>query len=93
MAQNDTPRPADGSAARGRDRIQKTPGVCGGDARVRTTRIAVWMLVEGRRAGMSDEQLLRAHPTLTQADLDAAWDYHARDRQEIEEAIREHEEA
>jgi type III restriction enzyme len=25
--------------------IQKTPGICGGNARIRDTRIAVWTLV------------------------------------------------
>ena len=34
--------------------IQKTPGVCGGDARVRTTRIPVWLLVLSRRMGRTD---------------------------------------
>ena len=31
--------------------IQKTPGVIGGDACIRNTRIAVWMLVEAKRLG------------------------------------------
>jgi uncharacterized protein (DUF433 family) len=93
MAPNDAPRPSKGAAPQRNGRIQKTPGVCGGDACIGTTRIAVWMLVEGRRAGMSDERLLEAHPTLTQADLDAAWDYYAHHREEIDEAIRENEDA
>lgn len=38
--------------------IQKTPGVCGGEACVAGTRIAVWMLVEARRAGCKDEEIL-----------------------------------
>jgi uncharacterized protein (DUF433 family) len=54
-------------------RIRKTPNVIGGDACIRTTRIAVWMLVEARRLGMSDQELLaRYDPPLTQSDLDAA---------------------
>src|SRR5262249_52763907 len=74
--------------------IQKTPGVVGGDACVRTTRIAVWMLVVGRRLGLSDEELtVRYDPPLTQADLDAAWDYYQGHREEIEQAIRESEDA
>jgi uncharacterized protein (DUF433 family) len=75
-------------------RIQKTPGVIGGDACIRTTRIAVWMVVEGRRLGMSDQELLaRYDPPLTQADLDAAWEYYENHREEIDQAIREHETA
>jgi uncharacterized protein (DUF433 family) len=74
--------------------IQKTPDVNGGDACVRSTRIAVWMLVVSHRLGISDEELrARYDPPLTQADLDAAWVYYQNQREEIEQAIREHEEA
>lgn len=74
--------------------IQKTPGVMGGDACIRDTRIAVWMLVNGRRLGVSDADLLaRYDPPLTLTDLQAAWHYHACHSDEIADAIREHEEA
>lgn len=70
--------------------IQKTPGVIGGDACVRTTRIAVWMLVEARQLGIPDEDLReRYDPPLTQVDLDAAWAYAAAHSAEIEQAIRD----
>src|SRR5262249_19356522 len=73
--------------------IQKTPDVIGGAACVRNTRIAIWMLVEARRLGMSDQELLqRYQPPLTQADLDAAWDYYEQHREEIGRAIKENEE-
>jgi uncharacterized protein (DUF433 family) len=73
--------------------VQKTPGVIGGDACFRDTRIAVWMLVEGRRLGISDRRLLEAHPSLTQADLDITWDYYQQHREEIDEALRQNEAA
>jgi uncharacterized protein (DUF433 family) len=38
--------------------------------------------------GQSDEEILAGYPTLTKDDLQAAWDYAARNREEIEEAIR-----
>ena len=38
--------------------IQKTPGVCGGDACIRQTRISVWVLVNARRLGISEADLL-----------------------------------
>lgn len=60
------------------DRIRKTPGVCGGDACVRETRIPVWLLHRFRTLGRTDAQLLEDYPTLTADDLRAAWDY-ARD--------------
>jgi type III restriction enzyme len=74
--------------------IQKTPGIIGGDACIRTTRIAVWMLVEARQVGLSDQELLaRYDPPLTPSDLAAAWEYYEHHREEIDQAIRENEDA
>ncbi len=68
--------------------IQETPGVIGGDACIRNLRIAVWMLVEAKRLGFTDEELLNHYIVpLTQADLDAAWAYAAAHPDEIEQAI------
>ena len=73
--------------------IQKTPGVCGGRACIRNTRITVWGLVEWRRVGRSDAWIQEGIPGLTQADLDAAWAYYEQHPEEIEQDIRENEEA
>ena len=74
--------------------IEKTPGVCGGRACVRTTRLPVWSLVFTRRLGISDEDLLEHFVTpLSWDDLDAAWEYYERHHDEIERDIRENEEA
>jgi uncharacterized protein (DUF433 family) len=67
--------------------IQKTPGVCGGAACIRNTRIPVWILVFNRKSGESDASVLRNYPSLTQADLDAAWDYYQHNPVEIEQTI------
>ena len=74
------------------DRVSKTPGVCGGDACIRGQRIPVWTLVNYRRLGGSEENLLRDYPSLTSADLEAAWEYAAAYPDEIDLAIRENEE-
>ena len=42
-------------------RIQRTPGVCGGEACVGMTRIAVWMLEEARRAGGQPPRMYAFH--------------------------------
>lgn len=73
--------------------IVKTPGVCGGSACVRTTRIPVWSLVLWRRQRVSDARLLEMFPTLTQDDLDAAWKYADPLRDEIDRDIQENEDA
>ena len=73
--------------------IEKTPGVCGGEACIRRTRHTVAGLVEWRRLGMTDEHILQAHPDLTLDDLKAAWDYFDQHPHEVEQAIKENEEA
>ncbi len=72
--------------------IQKTPGVCGGDACIRQTRIPVWVLVNARRLGISEAELLEDYPTLRATDLANAWAYAEAYPDEIETAIREQEE-
>jgi uncharacterized protein (DUF433 family) len=71
--------------------VQKTPGVCGGRACIRTTRITVWGLVNSRRLGSSDKQILENIVGLTAEDLHAAWAYYGEHTAEIDEDIRENE--
>jgi uncharacterized protein (DUF433 family) len=74
--------------------ICKTPGVIGGDACIGNRRIAVWMLVQAKQLGLSDERLQSDYePPLSQAELDAAWDYYEKNRAEIDRAIRDNEDA
>ena len=74
-------------------RIHKTRGVCGGEPCVRTTRHTVAGLVQWQRQGLSDPQILQHHPDLSQADLDAVWDYYRQNADEIDRAIRDDEDA
>ena len=71
--------------------IEKTSGVCGGDARIRSTRIPVWLLVGYRKDGVSDSRILEMYPALNLGDLSAAWWYYTEHQDEIERAIREQE--
>jgi uncharacterized protein (DUF433 family) len=71
--------------------IEKTPGICGGDARIANTRIPVWLLVGYRKDGMTDQRLLETYPALTLNDLAAAWWYYAEHREEIDQTIHEQE--
>lgn len=73
--------------------IEKTPGICGGDARIVDTRIPVWVLVQAKQLGNSEAELLQNYPTLTAANLSQAWVYARANRQEIEQAMRENDEA
>lgn len=67
--------------------IVKTPGVCGGDARLAHTRIPVWSLEQLRQLGASEQDILENFPGLTAADLGQAWAYADPHRSEIEQAI------
>lgn len=70
--------------------IGSTPGVCGGNARIRNTRIPVWTLVSFRQQGADEAELLRNFPGLSSEDLENAWSYYDRHRQEIDLAIASH---
>jgi uncharacterized protein (DUF433 family) len=67
--------------------VRKTPGVCGGEACIRDTRIMVWLPVSLMRQGMDDGEILANYPSLTALDLDAARLYARLHPNEIEEAI------
>jgi uncharacterized protein (DUF433 family) len=63
--------------------IQSTPGVCGGNARIRNTRIPVWTLVSLHQQGVHEAQLLRNYPVLDDRDLENAWRYYATAKKSI----------
>ena len=67
--------------------IQKTEGVCGGSARIRDTRITVWVIVVHKRLGMNDLQILQYYPSLSPDDIAAAWEYYSLNQSEIEQEI------
>jgi uncharacterized protein (DUF433 family) len=73
--------------------IEKTLKVCGGQACVENTRIPVWVLVEARRLGYSDVDLLESYPTITASDLENAWAYASVHADEIDFAIEQNEAA
>lgn len=73
--------------------IENIQGVCGGEACIVRTRIPVWVLVQARRLGMSEADILRCYPTLRAEDLANAWSYFRSHQDEIEQQIRENEEA
>ncbi len=67
--------------------IRKTPGVCGGDACIRNTRIPVWLLMSFVQKGLDSADLLRNYPGLTAFDLSIVQLYYSLHRQEIDDLI------
>lgn len=49
--------------------IEADPRVCGGEARVKGTRLPAWVLIQAARLGQTDADILRAYPTLTAEGL------------------------
>ena len=73
--------------------VESHPKVCGGEACVVRTRIPVWLLVQARRLGTSDIDILRSYPTLRVEDLANAWAYARSHADEIDQQIRDNEAA
>lgn len=71
--------------------IEETPGVLGGEACLVRTRIPVWVVVQARKLGSSDAEILQAYPSLRVEDLANAWTYYEVRQAEIEQQIAEHE--
>lgn len=73
--------------------IECTEGISGGEPRIVRTRIPVWVLVQARKLGTSEADLLRCYPTLRSEDLANAWAFFRSHRHEIEQQIQENEAA
>ncbi len=73
--------------------IDGIPGVCGGEPCIVRTRIPVWVLVQARKLGTTEAELLGFYPTLRAADLSNAWNYYRCHREEIDRQIIENEES
>ena len=73
--------------------IDAHPNVVGGEACIVRTRIPVWTLVQARRLGMSESDILRSYPILRAEDLANAWAYARLHPEEINQHIHENETA
>ena len=71
--------------------IETSSDILGGEAHIVRTRIPVWVLVQARRLGTSEADLLRSYPNLRAEDLANAWAYSRLHRDEIERDIVENE--
>ena len=63
------------------------PEIEGAAACVGDSRIPVWTLVQLKKLGRSETQLLGDFPSLVQADLDAVWNYYRENPAEIDQPI------
>jgi uncharacterized protein (DUF433 family) len=73
--------------------IESNPQIAGGEPCIVRTRIPVWVLVQARRLGTREADLLHAYPTLRAEDLANAWAYERSHKKEIDTQIKASEEA
>ena len=73
--------------------IDSVPGVSGGEACIVRTRIPVWVLLQMKRLGATEAEILANYPMLRAEDLANAWAYARLHREEIENQIVENETA
>jgi uncharacterized protein (DUF433 family) len=64
--------------------VTKTPGVCGGKARVEGTRIRVNNVAYLHKEGANDDKIREAYPDLTSSQIHAALAYYYDNREEID---------
>ena len=71
------------------DRIESTPGTCGGKPRIAGHRITVkHVIIDHQRGGMSPDEIASSDPGITLADVDAALAYYHDHRDEIDADIK-----
>ena len=73
--------------------IESDPTICGGEPRIVRTRIPIWLLVQARRLVTTEADILKSYPSLRAEDIVSAWAYYRSHKEEIEQQIRENEEA
>jgi uncharacterized protein (DUF433 family) len=74
------------------NRIEITPGVCGGKPRIAGHRIKVQnIVIWHERMGMSPDEIVFHHPSITLADVHAALSYYYDHLEEIRKDIEEDE--
>lgn len=70
--------------------IVRTPGTCGGRARIDGTRIPVWLVASlVLRGGTSPEEFVDAYPHLTLAQVHDALSYYYDHRVQVDSDLRD----
>ncbi len=71
--------------------IERKEDVSGGEPCIGRTRIPVWVLVQARKLGSLESDILRAYPSLHAEDVSNAWAYYDANRFQIDQQIQENE--
>ncbi|MBI4244608.1 MAG: DUF433 domain-containing protein [Planctomycetes bacterium] len=60
-----------------KDRITADPAVCHGRPCIKGTRVWVSLIIENLAAGISEDEILKAYPSIASEDIKAALSYAA----------------
>jgi uncharacterized protein (DUF433 family) len=71
--------------------VVRTPGVCGGRARIEGTRVRVYDVAFLHKDGATDDKIREANPDLAPAQIHAALAYYYDNREEIDAELAEDE--
>ena len=69
------------------ERIEKKKDVVGGRAKIKDTRIAVWLIIAYLQSDHTYEYLLENLPTITKEDIEACEEYYEKNKAEIDDDI------
>ncbi len=69
--------------------VIRKPGVCGGSPIIRGTRITVRLLASQIRGGATPDEIIRAYPHLSLAQVYDALSYYFDHRQEIDQELED----
>ena len=76
-------------AASTTERITRTPGICGGRARIAGHRVRVLdIVIWHEQQGLTPDEIVSQIPSVTLADVHAALAYYYDHREEIQDEIR-----
>ncbi len=89
----DTTPSQNGASATEDPYVAEYPGVCGGYPVIRNTRIAVRLVVNFHRDGVSINRMLEMWPHVTSEQIQGALDYYASHPSRVDEDIERHERA
>jgi uncharacterized protein (DUF433 family) len=69
--------------------IDIDPAISGGEPCIVHTRMPVWVLVQARKLGTSEADLLKSYPSLRAENLTNAWAYYRSHKDDIEQQSRQ----
>jgi uncharacterized protein (DUF433 family) len=65
--------------------IDRVPGFCGGEPKIRGSRIAVWVIANWHLQGLTEAEIVEMYPQLSKAQVFDALSYYYDHQNEVDE--------